>query len=242
MTEKDFTKTDEYKSLRKKAENQLDKKIEKLQEQSAGDFKRVLHELSVHQIELEMQNEELRRTQQELEASRAKYADLYDFAPIGYFTFDTEGHVIEANLTGCQMLGIKRKDLIGKPFTLFVDKASQDEFYLHRRAALTPGLKQTCEITLVRKDKEKFAARLESVTVLDADENVVHSRVVVIDVTERKRAEEALRQSNEELNRFNLAMVGRELRIIELKKEVNELCERAGQTPPYLLDFEKEPM
>jgi PAS domain S-box-containing protein len=158
---KDDKKAQEKTALRRKAEKQLKKKVVRLRGKASGDIEEVIHELQVHQIELEMQNEELRRTQKELEDSRHKYADLFDFAPIGYFTFDIHGHVTEANLTGCQMLGIERKNLINKPFYLYVAKDSQNAFYLHRRAALNPGLRQMCEITLVSKDGHRFEARLD---------------------------------------------------------------------------------
>jgi PAS domain-containing protein len=132
MKRKD-AKAEGYKKLRARAEAALEKKIMKLHKESAGDFKKVLHELGVHQIELEMQNEELRKTQQELETSRNKYSDLYDFAPVGYFTLDKNGLVDRANLTCCQMLGVERANFIKKPFHTFVSKESQDTFYLHRR-------------------------------------------------------------------------------------------------------------
>jgi PAS domain S-box-containing protein len=206
MTQRDNAKTEEMTELRRKAEAQLKKKIVRLREQSSGDPERVLAELHVHQIELEMQNEELRRTQYELEASRHKYTDLYEFAPIGYFTFDTYGHVVEANLTGCQMLGVERGAIINKPFRSFVARESQNQFHLHRRAALTPGLKQTCEIALVRKDGEKFEARLDSVPVQNDDEHVIGSRVAVIDITKQKQAQTALlraKKLSDAINRIN---------------------------------------
>jgi PAS domain S-box-containing protein len=195
-------KTEEMAELRRKAEAQLKKKVVRLREQSGGDPERVLAELQVHQIELEMQNEALRRVQYELEESRQKYSDLYDFAPIGYFTFDTHGHVTEANLTGCQMLGVEKKNLIKKPFYLFVDKDSQNAFYLHRRAALNPGLGQTCEITLVSRDGHRFEARLDTIPVINDGENVIGSRVAVIDITEQKHAVEALGESEERYRTF----------------------------------------
>jgi PAS domain S-box-containing protein len=199
---KDNSKTEEMTALRRKAESQLKKKIVRLREKASGDLERVLHELEVHQIELEMQNDELLRAQQQLEASRHKYADLYDFAPIGYFTFDTHGHVTEANLTGCKMLGVERKNLINKPFHSFVARDSQDGFHKHRWAALNPGQQQTCEITLVSRDGHRFEARLDSVPVLNDGQHVIGARMAVIDITERKQAGAALRESEERYRTF----------------------------------------
>jgi PAS domain S-box-containing protein len=192
---KDDKAVEDLKSLRKKAEAQLNNKIVPLREQPKDDHEKVLAELRVHQVELEMQNEQLRRTQQELEASRHKYADLYDFAPIGYFSLDKNGIVTEANYTGCQMLGVEKSRLINKPFHSFVAKNSQNQYYLHRKAAMTPGPGQTCEITIVRKGGEKFEARLDSIPVLNDGEHVVGCRVAVIDITQRKEAEQALQRS-----------------------------------------------
>ena len=201
----------DLKELCSKADAKLKRKIVKLREQSAGDPERVLHELQVHQIELEMQNEELRRAQQQLEESRSKYSDLYDFAPMGYFTLDKTGNVVEANLTGCRMLGVERSNLIKKPFHLFVDKDSQDAFYKHRKAALTAGLKQTCEITLVRKNRDKFEAQLESVPAEDAKGKVAQIRTVVTDITERKENEYKLREQAQILDRVHDAVVATDL-------------------------------
>ena len=100
------TAAGKFGALRARAEKDLKKRIEKIQKESKGDFKRVIHELHVHQIELEMQNEELREAQKSLEDSRNKYSDLYDFAPVGYSTFDKNGVIAGANLTGCRMLGV----------------------------------------------------------------------------------------------------------------------------------------
>ena len=80
------------------------------------DVRKLVEELQIHQIELEMQNEELRSVQYELEQSRKKYSDLYDFAPVGYLTINEEGRIVEANLTAAKQLGVERSILIGKPF------------------------------------------------------------------------------------------------------------------------------
>lgn len=188
-------------SNRPKAEREFPRGAAQPERMSEADAAAMIHELQVHQIDLETQNEELRTVQKQLEDSRRKYADLYDFAPVGYFTFDKEGYIIEANLTGCQMLGVEKIKLIEKPFSSFVSRGSQDKFYRYRGTALTPGLKQTCEITLVRKDGQKFEAQLESIPAADAEGNLTLCRTAITDITERKQAEAALRQSEHQLAR-----------------------------------------
>ena len=119
--------------------------------------------LSVYQIELEMQNEELRRSREQLEESRSEYAELYDFAPVGYLTFDEMGLITRANLTACGLLGIERSLLVKKPFTLFIHPDSQDLFYLHKQKVLETATTQICQFVLKRKDGTFFDAQLESV-------------------------------------------------------------------------------
>src|ERR1035437_7886549 len=101
--------------------------------------RRTLHELRVHQIELEMQNEELRRTQADLEVSRARYFDLYDLAPVGYFTLSEQGLILEANLTAAKLFGMARSALVKQPLSRFVLPEDQDIYYLHRKALLETG-------------------------------------------------------------------------------------------------------
>ncbi|MFZ3169105.1 MAG: PAS domain S-box protein, partial [Candidatus Methanoperedens sp.] len=161
-----------------------------LQNLPTRDIWSLVHELQVHQIELEMQNEELRRTQSELEESRNRYSNLYDFAPVGYFTFDKNGLVMEVNLTGANMLGIERSFLIKKPFSLYIDFSSKDTFYLHLRKAFRANTRQTCEIKLVDKNKNRFDAQLESLAVQDSSQ----CRTAIVNITERKRSEEKIRE------------------------------------------------
>jgi PAS domain-containing protein len=126
-------------TLRKRAEEAL---VEERQPAAMvnADIERTLHELQVHQIELEMQNGELRRSREHLEQSRSEYADLYDFAPVGYLTLDKMGLITRANLTATSLLGIERSLLVKTPFALFVHPESQDLFYFHtQKVGETPS-------------------------------------------------------------------------------------------------------
>ncbi len=163
-----------------------------LQKLSTKDVQRIVHELQVHQIELEMQNEELRRTQSELEESRNRYSNLYDFAPVGYFTFDKNGLIVDINLTGAHKLDVERSFLIKKPFSLYIDFSSRDVFYSHLRQVFKTNARQTCEIKLMDKNKNQFDVQLESLLVQDSEGNFSRCRTAISDITERKRAEEAL--------------------------------------------------
>jgi PAS domain S-box-containing protein len=191
----DAAKSKKLTDLRERAEEIVRKKTEDLQKISDKDIKSLVHELHVHQIELEMQNEELRRTQSELEESRNRYSNLYDFAPIGYFTFDKNGLIVDINLTGANKLGIERSFLIKKPFSLYIDFSSRDVFYLHLRKVFITNTRQTCEIKLVDKNKNQFDARLESLAVQDSEGNFSQCRTAISDITERKRAEQMERDA-----------------------------------------------
>jgi PAS domain S-box-containing protein len=184
----------EYGELHAKAAAKVDSQIVKLRGQYNGNLEKILHELGVYQVELDMQNEELRRMQAELEESRSKYADLYNYAPMGYFTIDKNGLVFEANLTGCAMLGIERANLIKKPLSVFLSQEDADRFYLHRKSVMMSGIKQTCEITIRRKDGSSFDAMFESTVVEDAKSKEPVIRMILTNITERKRAEDELRK------------------------------------------------
>jgi PAS domain S-box-containing protein len=146
---------------------------------------RSLHELRVHQIELEMQNEELRRTQEELEVSRARYFDLYDLAPVGYVTLSEKGLILEANLTAAKLLGLARSALIKQPLSRFILPQDQDTYYLHRKTLLETGAPQAWECRLLKKDAGPFWAQVEATTAPGVD-GVSVCRAVVSDITERK--------------------------------------------------------
>jgi PAS domain S-box-containing protein len=158
---------------------------EDLEVLSPEEARRALHELRVHQIELEMQNEELRRTQEELEVSRERYFDLYDLAPVGYFTLSENGLILEANLTAAKMLGVARSALVKQPLSRFILPGDQDIHYQHRKQLLATGAPQSWEMRLLRKDAGPFWAQVDATTAPGVDGAPV-CRAVVSDITERK--------------------------------------------------------
>ena len=182
--------------LRRRAEDEA-REMEALEAErlSPGEALRLLHELRVHQIELEMQNEELRRIQDELEISRARYVDLYDFAPVGYVILNRGGMIAEANLTLAALLGVPRGSLINEPLTRSIVGEDQDAYYLFRKELLESDEKRVCELRLSRKDSSPFWACLEGVPVGDEEGGRRCCRIIVSDITERKKAEQELLQS-----------------------------------------------
>ena len=164
----------------------------------------LLHEIQVHQIELEMQNEELLRTHIELDAAKARYFDLYDLAPVGYCTLSADGVVLEANLAAATLLGIPRSALTLKALHRFFAQASQDRYYLCLQAIALNGLPQDCELQLspLHLDTQAQAPWvMMHMSPVQADDGAKTLRVVFHDVTERKRLEAETRTKSAELQR-----------------------------------------
>jgi PAS domain S-box-containing protein len=147
---------------------------------------------------------ELRRVQAELEDARRRYDDLYDFAPVGLFTFDENGLILEVNLTGADLLGVERGSLIGERFSRFVAEEDQNTFHLYLKCILQKGKKQTCEFRLVKKGGIPYHAHLESIAVPDAEGNPSRFRAAIIDISKRKQAEELLRENEEKYRQIFL--------------------------------------
>jgi PAS domain S-box-containing protein len=148
----------------------------------------LLEELRIHQIELEMQNEELRRALADLENSRARYFDLYDLAPVGYITVDELGAILEINLRAATLLGTNRATLARVNFSRAIDPEDQDTYFLTRERLLKTGDPQSCELRILRPGLPPFWTRLK-MTVAEQDGARV-SRIVIVDVTELKLAEQ----------------------------------------------------
>jgi len=230
MTENDPNQNPSASLLRKRAEKKLraDKAAAK-EAPSLTEMQRVLHELTVHQIELEMQNVELRRAQGELDVARERYFDLYNLAPVGYLTLSEKGLILEANLTAASLLGVARGALVKKPLTRFIVPEDQDIYYRHRKRLFETGAPQACELRLVKQagsspDGVDFQgsplwAHLEATVAKDVDEAPI-CRVMLSDITERKRVEsqretaleeaarkaKELKEKNDELTRFTNAV------------------------------------
>ena len=156
---------------------------------SARQIQNIVEALELHKAELEIQNEELLRIQEELELSRDKYEDIYDFAPIGLFMISKKGLILEANHSICSKLGLARKGLIGKPLTDYINSEDQDIFYLHRQKLLKGKERQSCELRLKKAKGGNFWAAISCSVTLDDKGEVEGFRVSITDISELKKAE-----------------------------------------------------
>jgi PAS domain S-box-containing protein len=196
--------------LRRRAEQRLrGQTAAEARPKTAQETLRLLHELQVHQVELEMQNEELVAARAEVEASLARYTDLYDFAPVGYFTLGPEGTIRQVNITGAGLLEIERSKLLRRALGGFVAPQASGQWDQHLQSVLQSATKETCELMCQRADGSTFFARLESIR-LDRPAPAAGDghpsaviRVAMSDISDRKRAEEALHHLTAELERSN---------------------------------------
>ncbi|MBM9515181.1 PAS domain-containing protein, partial [Desulfogranum marinum] len=148
-------------ALRKRAEEKArNMESTSLFAQTPEEIRRLFHELRVHQIELEMQNEELRTAQAQIEARRVRYFDLYDLAPVGCCILSEQGLILEANLTAATLLGAERSALVKQPISRFILKDDQDIYYLHRKQLIETGEPQECDLRLVKPDGALLWAQL----------------------------------------------------------------------------------
>ncbi len=159
-----------------------------LQWASEVDQERLLHELEVHQVELEMQLEALHEARQELEEGAHHYADLYDFAPVGYFTLESDGAIRKLNLSGAKLLGSERAQLVGRRFGVFVSETSRLAFSRFLEEVFATKAKRICDVELAGQGGAPSAVRVEGTLSADGRE----CRAVVIDLTEQKRMADRL--------------------------------------------------
>ncbi|HVR37338.1 MAG TPA: ATP-binding protein [Methylomirabilota bacterium] len=173
--------------LRRRAEQRLKElRPETVQARGDADTRRLVHEMQVHQIELEMQNKELEKARDELEAGMVRYSNLFDFAPVGYVTLDGQGTIREANLTAASLLAIERSRLVTQPLSNRVaatDRPAFDEFL---QRVFASDAKEFCEINLLSEGNPPVAVRMEAVLAASGRECLA----AMTDITGRKRAEE----------------------------------------------------
>ena len=180
---------DSFQELRKRAMDRAAATLSAtLNTPAPGGALDVLEELRIRQIELEIQNEELRRTQADLETSRARYFDLYNLAPVGYLTAGDEGSIVEMNLRAATLFGLNRSSLNLRSFSQLIAPDDQDVYFLTRKRLLQTADPQFCELRMLRLNSPPFWARLEMSLAQEGAARI--SRIVIVDITERKLAEE----------------------------------------------------
>ena len=208
--------------LRKRAEKKVAESPETSDPLSPEATRLALHELRVHQIELEIQNEELRRAQAETDAIRERYFDLYDLAPVGYITLGDKGLILEANLAAVALFGVGRDTLVNRPLFKFALKEEADSYYWFRKQLVETGEPQSCELQMVKGDGTPFWAHLAATAARDVGGEPV-CRITLSDITERKRLMKSLHELNASLENRVAD------RTAELRKAHDELLRRNAQ-------------
>ena len=185
--------------LRDRAEKRLKTKgFEAGAPLTAEETARLVHEFEIHQIELEMQNDELLRAKDLAEKALDRYTELYDFAPVGYFSLDGKGNIISMNLSGAKLLGVERGRLLGRRFGQFVADNYRADFNTFFGGVFASQVKATCEVALLTKEKLPLFVHIEAKAAASKQE----CRLALIDITGRRQAEEALQESEERMYRL----------------------------------------
>ncbi len=185
------SKAARFQQLREKAERALESAPPQLAT-TTRDVRRLLHELSVLHIELEMQHEELLDAQRGMEVSRDSYVRLFDFAPVGYVVLDRMGLILDLNLSAADLLGGRRDHLVKKPFMTYVHSASQQIFFRHRSNVFEEGLPQRCELELALRHGGRAVVKMQSHLLPGADTDAGSCLSALMDITEHKELQEAL--------------------------------------------------
>lgn len=170
---------------------------------SPDGVRKLLHDLDVYQAELELQNEDLRRTQREAELARDRYLHLYDFSPVGYLTLNERGFIVEANITAARLLGMDSSELLEKPFSLFLSQENADSFYLYLNSLFESQERSSCAMHATKKDGTSFQIELDGIAVRNNSDQSSQARIVINDITERRVLEEARKESEKKLAETN---------------------------------------
>ena len=211
--------------LRRKAEESLQSKaVQEHPPRNEDETQRLLHELQVHQIELEMQNAELSSARDALEVALERCSDLNDFAPVGYVTLDRDGIIRSVNLTGSGLIGVERSRLMGRRFWLFVTAETRPVYADFLEKVFASKAKETCEVGLQKEDDSELLVQIEGVSAASGEE----CRLALLDITLRKKEEKALllaREAAEAIRRANELAVA-----LRLEKEAAKTLRQAKET------------
>lgn len=182
--------------LRKRAETILAAGADDVSPGLVVDAQRFIQELQLYQIELNIQNDDLRQVQEDLEAARSKYADLFEAAPIGYVILSAEGIIDEINAAGATLLGRGQKWLAGRSFSRFIAEPDRAAFLACRRRLTRPGQQERCELTLQPDEGQPVTVMVSASGIFDDDRQLRQYRLALTDITRRKEAEAALQEAN----------------------------------------------
>jgi PAS domain S-box-containing protein len=185
-------------NLRNRAETMLNKSGTDITRMSSQEIQKLLFEFQVHQIELELQNEELNRTHQELLASRDLYANLYNLSPVGYLTLNKDGVILQANLTATRLLNHPIEELINRKLAQYIDASDQDPYYLFLRRLATERTHQSLDVRLKSDGSEITHVECQG-KINDINNNDSEIWLTLNNITERKRAEETIANLNKKL-------------------------------------------
>lgn len=188
-----MSSTDKFDKLREIAKETLKKTEQKLDYDKFGDIDKLIEELNIYRIELELQNKELLDYQEYLHEEKEKYSELYDFAPVGYITLNEDGKIIEINRTAAQLLATKKLMAKSLQFSQFIEENSQDEFYFYMKNIRETHKRQSCEIRMKRSDDSLFYARLESFAIKSGKETTI--RMALIDISPEVEVKKKLHES-----------------------------------------------
>jgi PAS domain-containing protein len=218
----------EANELRQKAEAEL--KVRKLTKTVLElDNLKLIHELQVHQIELEMQNNELVLAKEQAEYAMNNFKDLYDFAPSGYLSLSKEGIIVKLNFAAAQILGKERILLKNTRFGLYIHPNSLDHYNQSIEDAFRIKSKKTCELFLLSNSETPICVHIDVVV----SENSNECLLTMIDITALKQLEVELKNSLHHYKTLNGFFVDREIRMVAMKKEINELLIKAGSEKRY---------
>jgi len=171
--------------LRQQAEAKLSKRKKSPATDANADTQRLIHELEVHQIELEMQNEELLQAKAELESTLSQYAELYAFAPVGYFTLTRNGTIRRANLTAVKLMGVGLSELIKRRFAVFISPESRIPFSAFLDRVFASSNKETCEVTIQKGGSDPLRVQIEAIVDSSGGQDGL-CYATVRDITDRK--------------------------------------------------------